>query len=506
MFNMKHKVENPENLPTEKNLQSTNDSKLKPDAKKAKKKRKINKKLIGIIAGSLLLVFVASNLIVGYVYKDKAYPNSYIGTEKISGYSDKQLESLVPEEITIESEAGVKKEGVKKPEPYARNFKRQELGILMDEVKSTAIVGRQKGYLPVWQLVIKQQYDLPLKVSDKKFNEQLNEVNEQLRTPPQNAEIIKDKEQFKIEAEQSGKKVDRKKMQEWINTKMNKNNKTIQLPFEDEKPEISTKDIEHNRDELNTKLEQKVSIKNNDKAIVPSKQAKLTWFAKKDDSFVPSKPAIAAYLNSLIDSAKLEITNSTELTNAIYAQVNEGKAPNAELIIKTKARVIAPKRSGGGSHYTYCIQAKGISGANLSSFASKAASTLADSRSWAGSGRVSFSEVKSGCTFTLWLSAANLVPSFSSGCSASWSCRAGSNVIINADRWNGGTTAWNGAGGNINDYRSMVINHEVGHFIGFGHASCGGAGQPAPVMQQQSISLQGCKFSPWPTASELDRV
>jgi hypothetical protein len=52
----------------------------------------------------------------------------------------------------------------------------------------------------------------------------------------------------------------------------------------------------------------------------------------------------------------------------------------------------------------------------------------------------------------------------------------------------------------------MVINHEVGHFIGFGHASCGGAGQPAPVMQQQSISLQGCKFNPWPTASELDRV
>jgi len=221
---------------------------------------------------------------------------------------------------------------------------------------------------------------------------------------------------------------------------------------------------------------------------------------------VLSKPAITAYLNSLIDSAKLEITNSTELTNAIYAQVNEGKASNAELIIKTKARVIAPRRSGGGSHYTYCIQAKGISGANLSSFAAKAASTLADSRSWAGSGRVSFSEVKSGCSFTLWLSAASQVPSFSSGCSSSWSCRAGSNVIINADRWNGGTTAWNSAGGNINDYRSMVINHEVGHFIGFGHASCGGSGQPAPLMQQQSISLQGCKFNPWPTASELDRV
>lgn len=49
----------------------------------------------------------------------------------------------------------------------------------------------------------------------------------------------------------------------------------------------------------------------------------------------------------------------------------------------------------------------------------------------------------------------------------------------------------------------MVINHEVGHRLGFGHATCPGPGQLAPVMMQQSISLAGCKFNPWPVAGEL---
>lgn len=76
-------------------------------------------------------------------------------------------------------------------------------------------------------------------------------------------------------------------------------------------------------------------------------------------------------------------------------------------------------------------------------------------------------------------------------------------MIINEDRWLGATPAWNDAGGSLRDYRHMVINHETGHWLGFSHSYCGGPGQLAPVMQQQSISLQGCKFNPWPLTSEI---
>lgn len=151
---------------------------------------------------------------------------------------------------------------------------------------------------------------------------------------------------------------------------------------------------------------------------------------------------------------------------------------------------------------TYNVTTKGVVTASLAEFKQLANATLNDGRGWARLG-VSFQEVATEGTFTLVLSEASQLPTFSSGCSADYSCRAGRYVVINQDRWLGATPSWNNAGGSLRDYRHMVVNHETGHWLGHDHQSCGGAGQPAPVMQQQSINLQGCSFNPWPLASEM---
>ena len=151
---------------------------------------------------------------------------------------------------------------------------------------------------------------------------------------------------------------------------------------------------------------------------------------------------------------------------------------------------------------TYDVTTRGSIAANLAEFKAQANASLNDSRGWSQLG-VTFQEVASGGDFTLVLSEAAQMTSFSSGCGVDYSCRAGRYVIINQDRWLGATPSWNNAGGSLRDYRHMVVNHETGHWLGHGHASCTGAGQPAQVMQQQSIDLQGCAFNAWPTASEL---
>jgi hypothetical protein len=154
-------------------------------------------------------------------------------------------------------------------------------------------------------------------------------------------------------------------------------------------------------------------------------------------------------------------------------------------------------------HFTYNVQSKGAIVSDLSEFERQISETLADARGWVRAG-VSFSQVAGGGNFTLVLSEASQVLSFAPGaCSTEYSCRVGSNVIINQDRWSGATSSWNSAGGTLRDYRHMVINHEVGHWLGHDHLTCGGAGQPAPLMQQQSIDLQGCTFNAWPLAGEL---
>ncbi|WP_286689414.1 DUF3152 domain-containing protein [Aeromicrobium sp. REDSEA-S38_B2] len=150
---------------------------------------------------------------------------------------------------------------------------------------------------------------------------------------------------------------------------------------------------------------------------------------------------------------------------------------------------------------TYSVRSDGARG-SLATFRRQAAQTLADARGWPGAG-VRFREVRSGGDFTLVLARASRLTSYSTECSVLYSCRVGRNVIINEDRWVHTTRVWRSAKGSVRDYRHMVVNHEVGHFLGRGHLGCPGRGQAAPIMQQQSKGLHGCRVNPWPRRDEL---
>ncbi|MCW2541740.1 MAG: hypothetical protein JWN95_3465 [Frankiales bacterium] len=169
--------------------------------------------------------------------------------------------------------------------------------------------------------------------------------------------------------------------------------------------------------------------------------------------------------------------------------------------------VLRSPRAAASGPIIYTYEVRGLQNrSSLTPLAQLAAQTYADPRGWGLGGSIVFRRVASGGNFTLWLSAASRVPGFGSPCDSEYSCTSGRNVIINEDRWLDGSAAWNASGANLGLYRTMVINHETGHWLGFAHEFCGGAGQAAPVMQQQSISLQGCRPNSWPTAAERQRL
>ncbi len=152
---------------------------------------------------------------------------------------------------------------------------------------------------------------------------------------------------------------------------------------------------------------------------------------------------------------------------------------------------------------SYVVSTKGAITSDLAEFKQIAAETFNNPSGWARLG-VSFVPVDSGGDFTLWLAQDSEVPSFSpNGCDSTYSCAVGSDVIINQTRWQNGSDSWNTAGSSLYDYRRMVLNHETGHWLGHGHRYCSGAGQLAPVMQQQSMDMQGCSPNPWPLTHEL---
>ena len=69
------------------------------------------------------------------------------------------------------------------------------------------------------------------------------------------------------------------------------------------------------------------------------------------------------------------------------------------------------------------------------------------------------------------------------------SCAFARRAMINATRWQNGALTW---GRDIEGYHHYLINHEVGHLLGLRHADCPEIGSPAPIMQQQTIFLNGC--------------
>ena len=124
--------------------------------------------------------------------------------------------------------------------------------------------------------------------------------------------------------------------------------------------------------------------------------------------------------------------------------------------------------------------------------------TYGDDRGWTSGGRWRFQRVGPGQAhdFVLYLATpATRDVLCADGLDRYTSCRNGDLVVVNVARWALGVPNY---GASLETYRQYVLNHETGHRLGFGHELCTGAGQGAPVMQQQTLGLHGCVANAWP--------
>jgi hypothetical protein len=165
------------------------------------------------------------------------------------------------------------------------------------------------------------------------------------------------------------------------------------------------------------------------------------------------------------------------------------------------------KAPGKGHKYTYRVDIEQDLGLDGELFAEAVQKTLNDDRSWAHGGARTFERIHSGQPdFVITLA--------SPGTTAEWCAKSGldttednvscdsastERVMINAYRWAQGSTTY--GDNKIHSYRQMLINHEVGHRLGYGHVTCDKDGELAPVMQQQTKFLDHdgvhCLANPW---------
>lgn len=158
---------------------------------------------------------------------------------------------------------------------------------------------------------------------------------------------------------------------------------------------------------------------------------------------------------------------------------------------------------GSGPLHRFIVEVEDGIDVDGAGFAAAVESTLGDPRSWGNEGRMSFQRVGADeaatgqFEFKVSLVSPGHMETYCPGVGTGGytSCRYADRAVINLARW---ATAVPDYEGDIATYRLYVINHEVGHVLGNGHEPCPGIGQIAPVMQQQTLGLEGCVKNAWP--------
>jgi hypothetical protein len=140
----------------------------------------------------------------------------------------------------------------------------------------------------------------------------------------------------------------------------------------------------------------------------------------------------------------------------------------------------------------------GIRGVDVAGFADAVVTALGNPRGWTADGTWRFQRVapRERVDFTLYLATpATRDWLCQDGVDRYTSCRHDNNVVLNVARWTRGVPNY---GAPLATYRLYMITHEVGHRLDHKHELCPGPGQPAPVMQQQTLGLHGCVANPYP--------
>ncbi|MCQ2570912.1 MAG: DUF3152 domain-containing protein [Candidatus Saccharibacteria bacterium] len=167
---------------------------------------------------------------------------------------------------------------------------------------------------------------------------------------------------------------------------------------------------------------------------------------------------------------------------------------------------IADRSYYGGASYeiTYDVSSRGEIKGDLENFRHKVAEIFVDARGWSRAG-VKFTEVEEGGRLHMVLASPSEVKKASpSVCSSELSCHVNETIYINDDRWNGASEAYRGLGVSVPNYQTMVVNHEVGHFLGHNHmSSCGVSSGVGSIMIDKAANLGTCLPTYWPLPNEL---
>lgn len=157
-------------------------------------------------------------------------------------------------------------------------------------------------------------------------------------------------------------------------------------------------------------------------------------------------------------------------------------------------------RAADGTLRTYRVEVEPAADVDLRAVTAMAERVLGDRRGWTGAADWSLKRVRRNPDIRVVIATPATVDRLCARAGlrtmGRLSCWNGTVAAINVDRWNRGSRGFVGP---LRTYRRYVLNHEVGHALGYRHRACPRRGARAPVMQQQTLATRPCRPNGWPT-------
>lgn len=203
--------------------------------------------------------------------------------------------------------------------------------------------------------------------------------------------------------------------------------------------------------------------------------------------------ALAALLLSGASAAHADdLRTASAQHRAPFGSSTAGRTPN-EFIVAAGACDDAETGA-----LTYTVEVEAEAGYDADEIGAFVDATLRDPRSWSHSRPLARTCSAARARIRILLATPATVDALCARAglhtAGTLSCYNGRVVALNAWRWENGARGF----ATLPEYRAYLVNHEVGHALGYAHRPCAAEGRIAPVMLQQSKRLDGCTANPWP--------
>ncbi len=440
-------------------------------------------------------VFMIVNLAVGVYYAQRIYPGVRVGDINLSGRSWGAVEAAItaglpnqPIHLVVGS--------------TSYTLTPQEVGATYNLNTIRQQVERQgHSYLPLWGVVTtfwSQPIAVDYQVDERVFGQRLADLANEQSHAASDAQPVIVAGTAVVLSDKAGQLLDVAKLRAGALTAL-KSHDNVVITTTNISPSVSAEAFASDISQANAILGATITLKIKTQSVAISRAQIGAWlhFGNPGSGVSVDNAAISGYVNSLgtgFDRAAAAATIASDLTSA----KSVAYTASVRRFTTAPSGVVTPATI---KSYRYCISVSGASQDKANELAGTAKSVYAMVGGWSLTGLVKLEPAATSCNFTLWLAAADNMPHFSPACGSHSTCRVDNNLVINLSNWDQAPASWQGT---QDEYRTELINHETGHWLGFDHLSCGG-NTTAPI-QDVVVQVSGCSPRWFPIAANLQPV